>query len=200
MEKDMKMGVKQDQVLILKSIKKTRNRLSNEPFTTDEVKKLLESVTKPRDHVLLLLGFNSGMRVSEAVSMEGININEAEGYVTIWDEKKNKYRQVKLPKATISALLRFEASKLKKSVKMFDFSTKTAENIIQFWTNKILGKKKSWHCVRHTYVTLQSIAGTPIPVVAENTGDSPSTILKYYTNIPPQVARKYVEENAVYKE
>lgn len=202
----MEHGQKQAAFLIQESVKKpklsVRNRLSNDSLSEEEVKKLLESVTKARDHALLLLGFNSGMRVSEAVSLDRQAVNEQEGFVTIWDEKKNKFRKVYLPQATINALLRFWEStpKEKRSNKFFDFSMKTAENIIQFWTWKVLGKKKSWHCVRHTYVTISSLKQTPIPVVCANTGDSPVTILRHYTNLSSLVLKKFVEDNAVYHE
>lgn len=179
-------------------VKKTRNRLSNQPLSEEELKKLIESITEPRDHALILLGANSGMRVSEAVHVEKIGIQEAEGQITIWDEKKNRYRNVRLPAATISTLLRYWATL--QTSRLFDFTEKTAENIIQEWTLKVLGKKKSWHCLRHTYVTLSAMKNTPVPVVAENTGDSPTTLYRVYTNLPPQVVKRIVEENAVYKE
>jgi len=191
---------KTQQIPISATVKKQRIRLSNAPLTEEEVARLLSSITEPRDHALLLLGANSGMRVSEAVGLERVNIDEQEWLVTIWDEKKDAYRKVLLPQATVSALLRYYNSLPKKTHRVFEFSTKTAENVIQAWTLKVLGKKKSWHCLRHTYVTLNSIKGTPIPVVCSNTGDAPATILRHYTNIPPQIARKFVEENAVFKE
>ena len=195
---------KQEQILKSSTVKKTipRERLSNDPFTEEEIKKLLEAVTNARDHALLVLGFNSGMRVSEAVSVDRLALNEAEGFITIWDEKKNVFRKVYLPVGTINELIRFYDStpKEERTNKFFNFGCKTAENIIQHWTATVLGKKKSWHCVRHSYVTLSSIKGTPIPVVCANTGDAAATILKHYTNLPPQVLRRYVEDNAIYKE
>ena len=69
----------------------------------------------------------------------------------------------------------------RKSPRFFDLSSKTVERIIQRWTNQVLNKAKSWHCVRHTYITLSFESNIPISIVIENTGDKPTTILQYYT-------------------
>lgn len=48
-----------------------------------------------------------------------------------------------------------------------------------------LKKPKSWHCVRHNYITHSFERNIPISIVIENTGDKPSAILEYHTKLSP---------------
>ena len=75
----------------------TRNRYSNDPLKREEVEALLNGIDNIQDHTFLVLGFYSGMRISEIISIEEISLNEPEGRIHIWDEKKNIYREVYVP-------------------------------------------------------------------------------------------------------
>ena len=66
----------------------TRQRYSNDPLKRDEVEALLNGIDNIQDHTFLVLGFYSGMRISEIISIEEISLNEPEGRIHIWDEKK----------------------------------------------------------------------------------------------------------------
>ena len=175
-----------------------RQRNSNDPLSEQEVELLLSKIDKLQDHTLLLFGFSSGVRVSE-VMFDHTAINQAEGYVVIWDAKKHVPRKIYLPDSVITALLRHWNETDKRSPKLFNISTKTAERIIQYWTSKVLNKRKSWHCVRHTYITLSAMKYIPISIVIANTGDRPSTILQYYTQLSPLFIREEVNKKLLYK-
>lgn len=179
-------------------IKIPRKRNPNNPLTKEEVRKLVDSCTDLETRVLFILGFNTGMRVSEIVNVSWIAIDWEEGFIRIWDEKKNRYRSVFSNLSALNMLKTWKGAQRGRRERVFGFSPKTVQNRIQHWTKEVLGKKKSWHCVRHTYITLNVIAGTPVPVVCDNTGDAPATIYKYYTQIPPQKKREFVEAGAVY--
>lgn len=194
-----KIGASLTQLLKTKAIKKPRNRLSNEPLTKEEVKLLIDSCTDLETRTLFVLGFNTGMRVSEITRIPWTSINWEEGFITIWDEKKNRYRNVTPNLSALNMLKLWHGANGGQQEYVFSFSPKTVQNRIQHWTSRVLGKKKSWHCVRHSYVTLNVIAGTPVPVVCDNTGDAPSTIYQYYTQIPPQQKREFIERGAVYE-
>ena len=179
---------------------KPRKRNSNLPLTQEEVAKVINSVTNLRDKVFLELGFNAGMRISEIASISLININWGDGIITIWDEKKDRYRNVIVPTSTMNSLKLLVNEKKPKSDRLFLFSNKTGERVIQHWTGAILGseKIKSWQCVRHTYVTISRDIGLDIKIVQENTGDALSTLLKVYAHISPQRRRELVDDNPVY--
>lgn len=178
----------------------TRNRYSNDPLKREEVEALLNGIDNIQDHTFLLLGFYSGMRISEIISIEEISLNEGEGRIHIWDEKKNLYRDVYVPPIVFSILRRYMNSLTsRKDPRLFSFSKKTAERKIEYWTSKILGKTKSWHAVRHTYISLSRELELPMEIVMANTGDTAATILKYYSRPSPEYMRKSVEDHPLFE-
>lgn len=179
---------------------RTRERFSNDPLTREEVETLLSKVDNIMDHTLLVIGFYSGMRISEIISIEDISLNEQEGRIHIWDEKKNIYRDVYVPTVVFSVLKRYLNSlKNRKDPRIFPFSKKTAERKIETWTKSILGKTKSWHAVRHTYISLSRELELPMEVVIANTGDTAATILKYYSKPSPEFIRGIIEERKLFE-
>ncbi len=179
---------------------KTRRRFSNDPLTRDEVEKLLNAVDNVQDHTFLTLGFYSGMRISEIIALEEISLDEKEGKIRIWDEKKNKYRDVYVPAVVFSVLKRYlNTLEKRKDPRLFPFSKKTAERKIEAWTTKVLGKTKSWHAVRHTYISLSRELELPMEIVISNTGDAPATILKYYSKPSSEYIRKVIEERKLFE-
>lgn len=152
-----------------------------------------------KDYTLLLFGFHSGVRVGE-LAFDYNSISWQEGYVSIWDEKKDRYRRIYVPETVLNALRRYwNEGQDKRSPKFFDMSAKTAERIIQQWTSEVLSKPKSWHCVRHTYITSSFESGIPISIVIENTGDRPTTILEYYTKLSPAFIKGQINEKPLFK-
>ncbi len=87
----------------------------------------------------------------------------------------------------------------KRSPKFFDMSSKTVERTIQKWTGRILSKLKSWHCVRHTYITLSFESNIPISIVIENAGDKPATILQYYTKLSPSFIKEQINTKLLFR-
>ena len=180
--------------------KTPRNRTSNDPLTLEESNLLLKSIDNVPDHALILTGLYTGMRISEISSLEEISINEGEGRIHIWDEKKDRYRDVYVPGEVISVLKRhINAMTRGKDPRLFPYSHKTIERKIQIWTEKALGKKKSWHAIRHTYISLSRELGIPMEIVMQNTGDAAATILKYYSKPSPEFIRRTVSERKIFE-
>ena len=180
--------------------KTPRNRTPNDPLTPEEVHILLKAIDNIPDYTLILTGLYTGMRISEISSLEEISINEGEGRIHIWDEKKDKYRDVYIPGEVISVLKRHINAMVRgKDPRLFPYSHKTIERKIQGWTYRILGKKKSWHAIRHTYISLSRELGIPMEIVIQNTGDTASTILKYYSKPSPEFIRRTVNEKKIFE-
>ena len=183
-----------------KTDRKERIRTPNDPLTVQEANVLLRSIDNIPDHTLVLVGLYTGMRISEISSLEEISINEPEGRIHIWDEKKDRYRDVYVPGDVLSVLKRhINAMTRGKDPRLFPYSHKTIERKIQMWTEKALGKRKSWHAIRHTYISLSRELGIPMEIVIQNTGDTAATILKYYSKPSPEFIRQTVEEKRIYE-
>ena len=179
---------------------KERKRTSNDPLTSQEADQLLKSIDNIPDYSLVLTGLYTGMRISEISKLEEISINQEEQRIHIWDEKKDKYRDVYVPQEVISVLKRHINSMSRgKDPRLFRYSLKTIERKIQGWTLRTLGKKKSWHAIRHTYISLSRELGLPMEIVIQNTGDTAATILKYYSKPSPEFIRKTVQEKKIYE-
>ena len=195
-----KMKTKKNKSPKTETIKTERKRHSNDPLTKEEIEKLLNAVDNMCDHTLFFVGFYTGMRVSEIASMDDLSLNEGEGRIHIWAEKKNLFRDVYVPGVVFSVTRRYISSiTSRKDPRIFPFSPKTIERKIEAWTSKVLGKTKSWHAVRHTYISLSRELGLPMEIVIANTGDSPATILKYYSKPSPQFIRKEIEEKKLFE-
>lgn len=169
-----------------------RKRTSNDPLAEEEVTRLLRSVTDPADYILFYIGFTTGMRVSEVRALDIGLIDFQERRIKIFDQKKDIYRWIYPPEAPLVALQRFINAGVKSPPLVFPWGEKTIETRIQKWTKNILGKKKSWHCVRHTYITLSRKKKIPMETVVQNTGDSPATIWRYYVNFSADDMREIV--------
>ncbi len=63
----------------------------------------------------------------------------------------------------------------------------------------MLNKTKSWHCVRHIYITLSFESNIPINVVIENTGDKPATILQYYAKLSASFIKSEINAKLLFK-
>jgi len=176
---------------------RTRKRFPNRPLTAEQIKMLLAQVDNARDNALIRLGLSVGLRVSEIMGIRASDIDFERGTITIWDEKKDKFREVMPPRDTLSAVKIYLNSLAKPNQYLFDFSKKTAERVIQKYSHSALGFTISWHALRHTYVARSIELGVPQSVVMANTGDSPATILRHYAQLPEPVMRRIVEDKPI---
>jgi len=174
-----------------------RKRLPNRALTEAQIRLLLSSIENIHDDALIRLGLSVGLRVSEVVSIRTSEIDFDRGLIKIWDEKKDKWRLVMPTKETMSAIKKYLNSLPKQPQYLFPLSTKTVERIIQKYSKKALGFVISWHSLRTTYVSRSVELEQSPAVVMANTGDSPATILKYYTKLPELVMRRFVEGKPV---
>ena len=174
-----------------------RKRHPNRALTEAEIRLLLSSVESIRDDALIRLGLSVGLRVSEVVTIRTSEIDFEHGLIKIWDEKKDKWRHVMPTMEAMGVLKRYINSLDGHTQYLFPLTTKTVERIIQRYSKRALGFAISWHSLRTTYVSRSVELEQSPAVVMINTGDSPATILKYYTKLPEVVMRRFVESKPV---
>ncbi len=187
------LAIREDQALVGKK----RKRYPNRALTEAQIRLLLHAIDNIRDDALIRLGLSVGLRVSEVVSIRTSEIDFERGLINIWDEKKDRWRLVMPTLDALSAIKKYLNSLPKQPQYLFPVSTKTAERIIQRYSRQALGFVISWHSLRTTYVSRSVELEQSPAVVMANTGDSPSTTLKYYTKLPEVVMRRFVENRPV---
>ena len=176
---------------------RTRKRHPNRPLTEAQIRLLLHSIEDIRDDALVRLGLSTGLRVSEIVGIRTSEIDFDRGLIKIWDEKKDVWRLIMPTQETMSTLKKYINSLEKTPRMLFPLSAKTVERVIQKYSKQAVGFIISWHSLRTTYVTRCVELEQSPAVVMANTGDSPATILKYYTKLPEVVMRRFVESKPV---
>jgi integrase len=174
-----------------------RKRHPNRPLTEAQIRALLAAIDNIRDDALIRLGLSVGLRVSEVVAIRTSELDFERGLIKIWDEKKDRWRYVMPTLETMSAIKKYLNTLPKQPQYLFSLSTKTVERIIQKYSKRALGFVISWHSLRTTYVSRSVELEQSPAVVMVNTGDSPATILKYYTKLPEVVMRRFVEAKPV---
>ena len=187
-------------------VKKTTKRagkqyseLGTEPFTREQAIRLLNTADSMEERVLLLLGFNTGMSLAEIASLEPINFEFTNGLIKVWDRKKKHYRQVSVSDETTGEIRNLiDTHKDTAGPKLFLYSARTIEGKFQRHTLKVLGESRSWESVRWTYISISARLGIPIRIVVDNTGESPSAIVKYYIDCQLTNPRRIVNEIPLY--
>ena len=178
-------------------VARKRKRHPNRALTEAEIRLLLSSVESIRDDALIRLGLSVGLRVSEVITIRTSEIDFDHGLIKIWDEKKDRWRHVMPTLEAMGVLKRYLNSLDRRTQYLFPLTTKTVERTIQRYSKYALGFVISWHSLRTTYVSRSVELEQSPAVVMINTGDSPATILKYYTKLPEVVMRRFVESRPV---
>lgn len=174
---------------ISSQIKTPRNRTSNDALREEEIRKLISGCEDLLDRTLLILGFNTGMRVSEITNIDVSLIDWNNGHITVHDFKKKKFRKVYPGERALAAIKLYIQERKVRGPALFDISEKTTERHFQTLTERILNDKRSWHTVRHSYVTMCARKKIDIKVTSMQTGDSIATLQKVYNNPSPEDMR-----------
>lgn len=175
-----------------------------------EVKQLIDKIDDIEDKTLIVTGIETGMRVSEITEgfkIEMINWND--GTCKIWDEKKDVYRDIAVPKNALNLLKMYLNSekRVKKKGNVFTFSYKTANRKLMHWI-KIADIQKyvngrpvnfSFHRLRHTFVRLSAQAHRDPMAVAQQTGDKLETVLKIYGTWETSAMSRHFDEKPLIK-
>lgn len=168
-------------------------------LTINEVGRLLKVIDNAEDMMLIKFGLETGCRVSEAVGVLIENIDFENQIIKIWDEKKNKEREIIAPKSMLQMIKTVLAKRINSGSRLFDFTYKTANRKVKKWCLRagIPGEKAHWHTLRHSYIVLSRLAKRDFKVVQQNTGDSEVTLLRIYSELTPEERIKETEDKPI---
>ncbi|HDM25579.1 MAG TPA: site-specific integrase [Thermoplasmatales archaeon] len=174
----------------------------------DEVKKLINTIDNLEDKALIVTGLETGMRVSEITKGFFIEmINWDSGTAKIFDEKKDLWREIAIPRNALNLLKMYLNAEKRKKGPVFPFTYKTANRKLMKWIKKAgIQKYKNgrpvnftWHKLRHTFVRLSAQAHRDPMAVAQQTGDRLTTVLKIYGTWLPSAMAKHFDEKPLVK-
>lgn len=164
-----------------------------------DLKALYDRIDNPRDRAYIMYHAETGLRVRDVVRTEWVHVKWQECRTYTYDHKKDEWRWVYWPESVKPALkmwrLHMESSGLK-SETLFPFCERTATRILRGWLRTLghpLSERAGSHWLRHTFVRLSRRAGRDIKAVQQNTGDSLTTILNWYSSLNSEDMREQIE-------
>jgi len=163
---------------------------------TDEIVCILSVLHEEEERLMFRLGLDLGARVSEISSLKWTNVNFAEKYVVIWDEKKDKYRVCVLPE-DLWTLLREYSKRVDKrrEDRVFPYSSKTLNRRIKQWAKDAgITRRVRWHTLRHTYVVESRKKGREWSLISAQTGDTAATLIQEYDKLSLEDRQKMTND------
>jgi site-specific recombinase XerD len=168
-------------------------------MSLSECAELFRTVENPKHKLLLLLGYGSGLRRSEVVSLKWEDILFDEHKMIIRQSKGNKDRVVMLPYSVVAYLENYR--KLYNSdcwvfpgqYKGEALSAGTMYEVMKKAVEKMgLDKNATVHTLRHSFGTHLLENGTDIRYIQQLLGHSSIRTTMVYTHITPKAARKII--------
>jgi integrase/recombinase XerD len=152
-------------------------------LTKDEFKKLIKNTRQQHHKVAFLLGFESGLRISEALNLEPRDIEG--NTMKVRQGKGGKDRIVPLPKSWKQNMLSVLPIKEKCSVRALQFAFTRSCKRAGLLKNK---PELHFHSLRHSFGTILSENGVPIHHIRDLMGHSNITTTGVYLRMNPKQA------------
>ena len=168
-------------------------------FPQEWLKKMFEACDNVRDKAYLHYHVETGLRVSDVVGTEEVHVDWQNMKTYTYDHKKDQWRWVYWPesvKASLKMWLKQRQIEGIKDKRLFPFTEKTANRIVQHWAKVInfpFASQVASHWLRHTFIRLSRKAGRDIKAVQQNTGDTVKTILEWYSDLSSEDMRQEIE-------
>lgn len=117
----------------------------------EEVEKILDSASNPRDYLIIRLLWKTGIRVSEVINLEISWIDFDDKMITVIG-KGNKPRVVPVDRDTLMLLQNYLKNEGIKSGRCFDITRQRVFQIIKSTAQKVgIEKQIHPHTLRHSY-------------------------------------------------
>jgi integrase len=178
-------------------------------LSEEQVRRLLENVTRPRDYHLLKLEVLTGMRRSDIVRVKWDNLDTSECSVTYKEKKKGDTPHTAwLPKSFVSELQRYKATDDANNIYLFDggcdkkygqghISSRTAWNIFERACQKADIEPRKFHALRSTCIKLCQKRGWSMEATARHVNDKIETIKHHYLTPSREEMRQTAQDKPV---
>ena len=155
----------------------------------DEFYELIRKTRKPHHKMAFLLGFGSGLRISEIINLQPSDVNVKEKKILVRQGKGGKDRVVPLPKGFREKHLRFLPITV--SPRALQIAFKSAAR-----RSKLLQSKPTahFHSLRHGFASQAVKQGIPIHHIRTLLGHTNISTTNVYLELNPKEALKSYEE------
>lgn len=163
-------------------------------FTEDEIKRLLEAAKTPFEKALLMLLYETGMRIGELLQIKMSDVNWENGVITII-RKGNRPGEVAVRSATLLAVQRqVEWLEIKQGL-IFPYTYFEVRRWFQLMERKAGLKRGGLHILRHSRAVHLRLAGQPLEDISDTLGHSNLTVTeKVYAQIQPEILRDRIKK------
>ncbi len=149
----------------------------------DDLERLLNAPTKPRDKAIIELFFSTGLRVSELANLQREQINLEKDEFTIRG-KGEKLRVVFLSDEAKSALKNYLEKRNSMDPRLFPITPRSIERMIKKYALSVgITKVVTPHTLRHSFATDLLQNGADIRSVQSMLGHASITTTQIYTHI-----------------
>ncbi|UCD04554.1 MAG: tyrosine-type recombinase/integrase [Candidatus Woesearchaeota archaeon] len=164
-------------------------------LSKDEIKRLLGALNNKKHKILLSLMYDSGLRVSEVVSLKKVDLELDDNSIMVKGGKGNKDRLSRLSDILVKQLREY-LPKTGESPYVFPgrnghISVSLAQKIMK-QTAKKAGIKKNVYChtLRHSFATHLLEDGVDIRIIQKLLGHSRLDTTQIYTNVSTKQLKK----------
>lgn len=165
-------------------------------LSVDEVQRMFDVCENLKHKVILSLLYSCGLRVSELINLQWINIDRSRMIINIIYGKGKKDRQVMLPDVLIPLLEKYyRVYKTKNFILSGQFSEqysdRSVSQVLKQLAEKAGIKKRVWtHQMRHNCFTHMVEAGTDINIIQKLAGHNSVKTTMMYCHISDNLISK----------
>jgi len=171
-------------------------------LSSQQLREIIRRADNLRDKCMIGLGVEAACRVGEMSRWTPASFDFRYHTAMKYDIKKKESRKVGITSQLAEQLrLYINTAKICEGPLFpgrkagLPIASKTVDEVLKHWTREaeILGWI-SWHCLRHTYVSMAAQREVPISEVQYVTGDSIRTIMRYYKKPIPEDQGKWMSD------
>ena len=163
-------------------------------LSTEEVKKLIDSIEHQKSKLIVKMLYSSGLRVSELVNLSTKDLDFAQNIGWVRKGKGSKDRLFKIADSISKQLQRY-LSKHPNNKYLFSEAEPMSVRNVQFIVTSAakkagINKRVSPHTLRHSFATALLEAGNDLRVIQEILGHASISTTELYTHISNEQIRR----------
>lgn len=162
------------------NFKKEKYKSGEKALTKTEYEKLIKAIGNLEHELLIRLAVATGIRREDIVNIRIKDIDLKNCSLSFYERKKKKIHTVFFSEE-IEKLIEKHLNTIKKREKLFDFSGRTAWNILNHYCEIAGIEKRPFHALRATCVKFAQDAGWTAQQTAAHIDDTIETVQEHYS-------------------